>query len=43
MVSEYEAEKAQAESVIETAVLPPVRSTASDETARSWFQALRDR
>lgn len=41
MVTEYEAEKAQAESVIETAVMPAVRQ--GEAPPRPWFQALRDR
>ena len=43
MVNEYEAEKALEESAKETALLPPVKQDVSDEMARSWFQALRDR
>ena len=41
MVTEYEAEKAQAESGIETAVMPAVRQ--GEAPPRPWFQALRDR
>lgn len=40
MVTEYEAEKAQAESGIETALMPAVRQ--GEAPPRPWFQALRD-